>query len=240
MKVHASTESNLPKRQSVWLLLILCFSALCLTIAVKPVQSNVPEVSFDGLQLEQSRKTLVSYVHPEADFSQYTSYMMLEPYVALRKNWEKDTRVAGRRVPNSYVEKLKIAAADLLEEVFLEELGADGGFPLATEAGEHVLLLRPAIIDLDLTAPDIPTAAHTQTYVSSSLGATLYLEFYDSVSGAILGRVLDRQVVRDQGYGRWANSVTNRADAKKIYKRWAAWLRESWDEVHEKEDSGHG
>lgn len=220
------------------LFLFVGFCALCLSLVIKPVQSNAPQVSYDGLELVRDDKSGVSYFDPRADFSVYTRYIMLEPYVALKKNWERDTRVAGRRVPKKYVEELKVVAANLLQEVFREELGADGGFPLASAADDDVLLIRPAIINLDVTAPDVPMAGRVQTYTSSSLDATLYLEFFDSVSGAILGRVIDRQVIRDKGYASWTTSVSNRADAKRIYKRWAQWLRESWDEVHTEKKSG--
>jgi hypothetical protein len=158
--------------------------------------------------------------------------MMLEPYVAFKKNWERNTKVAGRRVPKSHIEKMKVSAADLLKEVFQEELEANDGFPLATAADDHVLLFRTAIVDLVVTAPDVPVPGRVEQYTSSSLAATLYLELFDSVTGDILARAIDRQVVRDPGFARWTNSVTNRADAKRIFRRWASWLRQSWDQVH--------
>lgn len=208
---------------------LVIVAAGCLSIA--PVQSEQAEISYDGLELVESTRAAAVYVDPEVDFSSYTRYMMLEPYVAFKKNWERDTRVSGRRVPKSHIDQIKTTAAELLNEVFEQELETNDGFPLVTEPGEDVLLLRSAIVDLVVTAPDVPTGGRSQQYTTSSIQATLYLEMFDSVTGDILARAIDRQVVRDSGYAQWTNSVTNRADARRIFARWAGWLRQSWEEI---------
>ncbi len=204
-----------------------------LSLTGAPVQSEQAEISYDGLELVESTRAAAVYVDPEVDFSSYTRYMMLEPYVAFKKNWERDTRVGGRRVPKSHIDKMKAAAADLLNEAFKQELESDAGFPLVTEPGDDVLLLRSAIVDLVVTAPDVPTGGRSQQYTTSSIQATLYLEMFDSVTGDILARAIDRQMVRDSGYAKWTNSVTNQADARRIFTRWAGWLRESWGEIRD-------
>jgi hypothetical protein len=219
----------------------LCVAILAVVSgSVISSQTSTQQVSHDGLMLQTDGKASAVYIDPEAHFDVYTKYMMLEPYVAFKKNWERDTKVAGRRVPKKYIKLMKVSAADLLQEVFQEVLEEKDGYPLVTEPDDDVLLLRPAIIDLVVTAPDVPQAGRSTTYVASSVSATLYLELYDSVTGDILGRAIDRQTVRDSGYMTWANSVTNRADAKRIYKRWAGWLREAWDEVHADFDKMQG
>lgn len=231
--MSSSTSTTKAKRVSgiLSVLGVAFIVALALTANVGPVQSDPPEISHDGLHLEKGTGNSIVYVDPDADFSEYSKYMMLQPYVAFKKNWARNTKVAGRSIPKKHIEKMKTEAASLLEEVFQEALEGESGFPLVTEADNDVLLLRPAIVDLVVTAPDVPIAGRIEQYTSSSIAATLYLELYDSVTGDILLRAIDRQVVRDSGYARWTNSVTNRADAKRIYKRWATWLAESWNEV---------
>ena len=223
------------QRVFVWSCVILFF-AVVLSLNVGPVQSDPPEISHDGLHLVKGKRSSIVYVDPEADFSLYSKYMMLEPYVSFKKNWERNTRVAGRRIPKDHIARMKTSAAELLMEVFREELEADGGYPLVDSVDDDVLLLRPAIVDLVVTAPDVPVAGRVTQYTSSSMAATLYLELYDSVTGDILLRLIDRQMVRDRGYASWTNSVTNRADAKRIYRRWAGWLRTTWDEYRADSD----
>ena len=206
---------------------------LILLAATLSVESDAPEISFDGLHLEDSKKVAILYAKPDADFSIYKRFIMLKTYVAFRKNWQRETKVAGRRVSNKGMEKIKLEVADLFHETFKEQMEADDGYPMVTEAGDDVLIIRPAIIDLDITAPDIPVAGRTRTYVASAGAATLYLELFDSVSGEILARIIDRKAMRSYGYMHWSSSVTNRQEGTRLFKRWANMMREGLDEVHQ-------
>lgn len=193
--------------------------------------TDAPEVSFDGLHLQPDSKMAIAYVKPDADFSGYDQFLMLDTYVAFKKNWQRDTRVAGRRVSNKDIERIKSEVAELLRETFRNELDEKGGYQFVEAAADNVLLLRPALIDLEITAPDIPVAGRVTQHVASAGAATLYIEMYDSVSGEILGRVIDRRSTQDYGRMGWANSVTNRADARRMFRRWASLLRSGMDEV---------
>jgi hypothetical protein len=84
--------------------------------------------------------------------------------------------------------------------------------------GPEVLLLRPAIINLDVTSPDTMSAGFSTTVVASAGQMTLYMELYDSASSTLLARVIDPQAGREGGV---ANRVTNTAEADQILRRWA-------------------
>jgi hypothetical protein len=210
------------------------FGAIALLVAVGSFQvqsTDAPAVSFDGLHLEPDSTFAIAYVNPEADFSIYDEFLMLDAYVAFKKNWQRDTRVGGRRVSNKHMEKIKKEAAKLLHETFQNELDEKGGYKFVTAPDDNVMILRPALIDLEITAPDIPVAGRVTSYVASAGAATLYIEMYDSVSGDILARAIDRRVMQDYGHARWANSVTNRADARRMFRRWGELMRTAMDEV---------
>jgi len=230
-----SNTSPRSQRGAVPLNLLLglgCLLALVVALATWRVESDdAPELSFDGLHLVEDAKVAIAYVEPEADFSVYDSFLMLEAYVAFKKNWQRDTRVAGRRVSNADVERIKGEVATLLHETFRKELDEKGGYAFVEKPGDSVMILRPAIIDLVITAPDIAVPGRHQSYVASSGAATLFLEMYDSVSGDILARVIDRRQVGNYGTVGWSNSVTNRADAQRMFRRWAGLLRSGLDEV---------
>ena len=99
---------------------------------------------------------------------------------------------------------------------------------------EASVVARPAIIDLEVTAPD-SKATRSYNFATSAGAATLYLELYDSVSGEILARVIDRKAANYPGQlMRYSNKVTNRAAAREILAGWAGVLRERLDEVHGK------
>ncbi len=85
-----------------------------------------------------------------------------------------------------------------------------------------MLILRPAIIDLDITAPDTRQAGRARTYIATNGAATLYIELIDSVTGDLLGRAADRRAARQAGgMMTWNNRVRNRAEARRMFGRWA-------------------
>ena len=228
----STTKTDLltPGKILALLALALAFAGIS-SLSVQSV--DAPDISYDGLHLDPDSKLALLYVDPDADFSVYSQFMMLDAYVAFKKNWQRNTRVAGRRVSNKDMEKIKAEAADLLHESFKKELDENGGYTFVDKPDDNVMILRPALIDLEITAPDIPVAGRVTQYVASAGAATLYIELYDSVSGEILARAIDRRNMQDYGTVRWANSVTNRADAARMFRRWASLLRQAMDEVRE-------
>jgi hypothetical protein len=128
------------------------------------------------------------------------------------------------------MERIKEDVAGIFKDVFTEQLEA-AGFEVVNYAGEDVLILRPAIIDLDVTAPDVRTAGRSRTYTAGTGAATLYLELFDSLSGAIIGRAADRRAGgRSGGFATVSNRVTNRADARREFRVWADKLIEFLNE----------
>ena len=97
-------------------------------------------------------------------------------------------------------------------------------------------LSRALESDLDVTAPDVARSGRSYNFASSAGAATLYLELYDSVSGEILARAVDRKAARHPGdLMRWSNKVTNRSDARRVFAGWAGLLRARLDEIHGKD-----
>lgn len=193
--------------------------------------------SFDGLVAVPDSKVAAAYVDPEADFSGYNKVMILDTYVAFKKDWQRDQQRAGShtRVSSDDMNEIKAAVAEMFREVFAEKLSEDGGYDIVDAAGHDVLLVRPAIIDLDIQAPDTMTAGRTRTFTTTSGAATIYIELYDSVSGDILARAADRQASqRMGGQLNYTNRVTNQADARKMLGAWAELLRATLDEFHGK------
>jgi hypothetical protein len=95
---------------------------------------------------------------------------------------------------------------------------------LVTEPGPDVLRLRPGVVDLFISAPDtsMQSAGRSRTYSVEAGHATLFIEARDSVTGALLGRALDKRETRNTGYAQVANRVTNTADFRALFKQWAS------------------
>ncbi|SRR6056297_1596979 len=185
-------------------------------------QDQLADTTFDGLQRIEGANVGTAYVDPSADFSQFRRVAILDPFVAFRSNWLRDAnRGRSRNISSRDMERMKQDMQSLFRTVFTERLEA-AGFQIVNTADYDVLVLRPAIIDLDVAAPESRTAARSRVYSVSGGAATLYLQLVDSVSGDVIARAIDRSVVRSPfGQITWTNRVTNTADARRVLGRWA-------------------
>jgi hypothetical protein len=216
--------------------LSLIIYALCLTIPLTAFTRQSANFSFDGLQVVEGAPGARVFINPEADFSVYTRVMILEPFVAFRSDWQRDqNRRRGRNIDARDMQRIKADTASFFKQILTQRLQFDNGYEIVDEADYDVLLLRPAIIDLDITSPDVTASGRPQTNTSSG-EATLYIELFDSVSGAIIGRAIDPQIARSAGgSGSWSNRTMNRAEGRRIFSLWADQLRSFLDQHYTKD-----
>ena len=198
------------------------------------VNKALPAATEDGLTLIPARHVDALYWREGATLAPYTAVKLTECTVAFRKDWLRSqnsgrTSVSTRVQPED-MERIKAALADEFEKEFTKVL-ENAGYSVVDEAGDNVLLLRPAIINLDVSAPDLQTAGTVRTYTASAGEMTLYVELYDSVTGAKIGQALDRQRATDTGHFSYSNRVTNRAEADRILRKWAGLLVDALDEA---------
>jgi hypothetical protein len=114
--------------------------------------AELAPVSPEGLKLVPSKNVQVLYLREGADFSGYDQFAILECYVAFRNNWKKDQNSAQSfRVTDSDMVRIKADVAKAFRTVFVR-----GSRPWAKarhRRGQGVLILRPAIINLDIAVP---------------------------------------------------------------------------------------
>jgi hypothetical protein len=201
-------------------------TALLLTLStpLSAEKEELPEVTEDGLHRIHGTKMALVYAEPDADLSAYDKVKLLGAYVAFRKNWERDQRTRSAQplsLTSRDVERIKDNLAKEFQTEFTTVL-EEGGYPVVDEAGPDVLLVRPAIINLDVNAPEKMSAGRSRVYADSAGEMTLYVELYDSVTGDLIAKALDRRMDRrNDGFYTWANSATNKAAAVRILRGWA-------------------
>ena len=215
-------------------LLLMTVSGLIATTGAFAKKQEFPEITVDGLHRVPDSKLAVVYAEPGATLTQYHRIKMLDAYVAFKKNWlrnQRSTSAQPLRVKSSDMERIKNTLAAEFQKVFTKSL-EDAGYEITDESAEDVMIVRPAIINLDVSAPDTLSAGRTETYAASAGEMTLYIELYDSVSGDIIAKALDRRADRrNAGFYTWANSVTNKAAAERILRGWAKILVEALNEA---------
>ena len=167
-----------------------------------------PTVTYDGLVLVPGSRFSEVYKLPDADLTHYDSFGLVPCEVAFRKNWMRDqnnTRMdLGSRVTQKDVDRIKQRLSEACDQYFREALQQPPPYRLVEsfDKGEQVLVLRPAIINLDIAAPDIRTAGVQRSYTTEAGQMTLVLEqllttgggWQDQLGGIMQGikkRVID-------------------------------------------------
>ena len=200
--------------------------------------TSAPEVTYDGLELVPDAAFGDKvYLLPGADLSGYDAVGLADCNVAFRKNWLRDQNRGslnlGSRVTQEDVDRIRDTLKEECDSMFREALLKEPAYKLTEEfeTGEQVLVLRPSIVNLDVTAPDVRSSGRSRTYTTSAGEMTLVLEAVDGTTGQVLARAVDRQGARESFRAEWSTSVSNRAEARRILTRWAERLRAAVDAV---------
>ena len=193
-----------------------------------------PQTTPEGLVLQKSTKSRIVYLKSGATFTQYNRVAILDPLVEFEKDWQKDYNNGHRgfegRVSDKDIERMKAGLAAEFKKVFTKELQDKGGYQVVTTAAPDVLVLRPALLNVEVNAPDLMTAGVNATVVRSAGQMTLFLELWDSETNTLLARIMDAAADNDS-FAKQANRVTNVQAADRILGDWASDLRVRLDEI---------
>ncbi len=118
-----------------------------------------------------------------------------------------------------------------IEEIrgaFLEEIQRSKVFEVVENPGPDVLLINVGLLDVvSRVPPDL--AGRSRIYIDRVGEATLVLEVRDSMSNAIFVRAVDRRAAERQGMAQRSTPATNRAEVRRLGRRWATNLRNGLD-----------
>jgi hypothetical protein len=178
--------------------------------------------SWDGLVQVKPKRMDAAYLLPGADFRSYTKLMVDPAEVAFAKNWlrsQNDSRNLSRQVTQEDAEKILAAARSNFDEIFVEAF-TKAGYTIVQAPGPDVMRVSTGVLNLYVTAPDVPTAGRSTTYTTQAGEATLVIEVRDSTTNLLLGRVLDRRETQ-RSTMQMTTSVTNLAEFRTLFKAWA-------------------
>jgi hypothetical protein len=212
----------------------IMLSVFCFVLFTAPLSaSNRLPKTVDGLELQSGTKLAVVYLQPGETLQDYSKVMLDKPEVAFRKNWQRDFNRDAvsltMQIKDSDVKKIKEELAREFMSIFTAELEA-AGHEVVTESAKDVLLIRPAIVDLAITAPDTGQRGG-MTRVATSGEMTLYMELHDSFSGDKLALVADTQTVGEHGITYGGSAANNRPEFQKTLKAWAQTLTNGMAEL---------
>lgn len=196
---------------------------LGVSLTAAPAWTAKPPSTWDNLVRTPSKKIDFVYLLPGADFRGYSKVMLEQTEVAFRKNFKRDyndsTLDLARKLNDDDIQKISTEVRDGFEKLFIDAY-TKAGYQVVQAPAEDVLRVRTAVTDLYVTAPDKMSPGRVYTFSDEAGEATLVIEARDSVTGALLGRAVDKRTIGDMGpYIR--NSVSNRGDFEQVFKSWA-------------------
>lgn len=209
---------------------------LILALAALPLGAKeLPKTTKDGLELVKQHELGAVYVKPGASLEAYDKIILVDTYVAFAKSWQHDfnqDHMMRGRISDQDMQTIKKEVAKEFKERFTKRL-EKGGYKITETIGPDVMVLRPAIVDLEITAPRSLTDLAGAVVVRDAGELTLYMEIYDSVTSSKFAEVIDREVAGSAIATR-ADPVSNKAALDRVLDRWADLLVKRLDEAHGK------
>jgi hypothetical protein len=188
-----------------------------------PAGAATPPDTWDGLVKVSSKRSDVLYLQPGADFRGYTKVMLEPTEVAFAKNWRRSQNRTDRGLSGTISDRQvqdAIAKGVAASNQIFAEAWTRGGYAVVAAPGPDVLRIKTGVVNIWVSAPDVPTAGRSQTFAPEAGEATYFVEARDSLTGAILGRAVDQRFAGDTAHN-WRTSVSNRADFRELVQAWA-------------------
>ena len=196
------------------------------------------EVTFDGLTRMEGTVMDIVWARTDIDLTSYTKIQLQSLGVEYR---DVDGPYSGRAGTSSMRSrsdvtefqldaKTRAAFEDEIGSAFQQELARSDVFEIVTEAGPDVLLIRGGLLDVVSRVPPEPMG-NTQIFIDSVGEATLVLEIRGSLSNTIYVRAVDGRAAASTGQMQLSNRATNRAEIRRLGRRWGQLLREGLEKL---------
>lgn len=214
---------------------LLALSVLsCAAMAATPKAVPEQALSHDGLERISIRNVDLAYVRPGVTLAGYTRLQLDPVEVSFSKNWDPQRTGSHIKLSAEEREGIRSGLVKIIQEEFVSELQRKSSYPIVSEAGPDVLRVRAQVFNVYVNAPDTPSASRSRTYTLSAGQATINLELFDSETGQVLARMVDRREARGTGTRTMSisNNVTNAGEARDIAAAWARILRNGLDKAH--------
>jgi len=182
-----------------------------------------------GLVKMNTKGLDVVYAKPGATLAEYHQVLLRPISVSFAKNWEQSVTSGSRiRITAADSQRIKDKLSALLREEVEKQLN-DGKYKMAAAAGDDVLDVTMAIVNLYVTAPDVNQQNLRNSYGVSAGEMSLVVELRDSATGDIIARAFDRNLASESYRPMRISSVDNAAEARAAAKGWAEALRKALD-----------
>jgi len=155
-------------------------------------QDVLLRISPEGPRLPQVTKYRPVYLKPIEAFDKYERPAILQCYMDQAESWQRNrTLTAG-------IERGVVTAdKNRIKTVLTRSLQKKGGYRVVNTVPPDVLVLKPALLNRKVAAPNSNTVEMSMTMITSADQSILYLALWDSVSNTLLTRVIDMDTDQD-------------------------------------------
>ena len=186
------------------------------------------ETTPDGLIRVPARSVAGVYRAPEATFHQYRRIILEPPSISFVKDWEEKHPKIGA----SEIARIRTESVRLFREEVTREFTRRGSYKFADEPALDVLLVSPAIEDLDILAPEAGVSPGDSTYLTARpVTMKITGELRDALTGKLVARVITYHPPEQNPYNelRMADRIANAQEQRRVFAEWALVLREALD-----------
>jgi len=205
---------------------------LAVALLAGPALAQTPldnALSYDGLEKTSIKGVDLAYVRPGISLAGYTSVQIGDVGVAFHKDWDPKRPGSRFKLTDTERERIRTDVATLVREAFVKTLDGKGGYPVTAAPGPDTLGVKIDIANLYVNAPDVPTAGRVKTYAVSAGQMTLVLQLFDSETGEVLARLVDKQESRISGPMMMTSAGFNASEGEAMATRWARILKRELD-----------
>ena len=214
--------------------LVFLLLAACQNTPQIQTGENAEVIQGNLVRVDHSRAKL-AYMDPSADFNKYTAILLTPLGVDNVEIIQPTTSYRTTRTPNwELTDADKLRLQKDFQEAMSKQLALQETYPLATAAGDNVLLIAAKLTRIAPTAPKDDNrsrpAGRSKVVTEGAGKISVEVTFSDSETGEVLALAKDTR----SGSSLWGlnNSITNAAQVRRVFTSWAMQIRAQLDRVH--------
>ena len=197
------------------------------------------DITYDGLVRDDKAALQNVWIKTDIDLSSYMGYQ-LDVDLEFRIPRGDETRSSAREI--SLTDNDKQGLTTFVENTFREELLKSRYFRESESPGAAVVRIHVRLMDIVALAPqdtdtgvgaNLDAQSMPHLYVSSVGEATLVGEVFDTTTGEIIARFVERRAGGQAVGGIQSSRASGWAEIKPGVKRWGGLVRDRMDQIHD-------
>ena len=166
------------------------------------------------------------YRAPYATFTQYQRLILEPPSISFVEDWAEN----HPEVSPTELARLRAERFELFRDEFTREFVKRGPYKFADEPAPDVLLVVPAIEELDIMTPEAGVRTRQRTFLPGRpVTMKVTGDIRDAVTGKLVGRVITYHLPEQNPNNelRIANRAANAQEQRRVFAEWSLLVHEA-------------